>query len=224
MLPLLCLPGIEGNRHIWDPTIALISARECRSKNLPGEGSDLHEIARLVLDEVIWPRFWVAGLSLGGLVGRAMAEVAPERIEGLVMIGCLPSRELLPKVVQLSPRALGLLPASILRRAYARRILRRMMTEGIPVVDAKALCADLPDKASYIRRLKAVEKWGLSSEIDPPALLLRGASEREAPWSLEQAQEELVGVQVETIGGSHRAPWTHPEEMARRIGLFIEGR
>ena len=122
---------------------------------------------------------------------------------------------------------LSLLPKGTFSALYQRRINRRLVQEGVDEQGARELCKRLPMKEVYLQRLGAIQRWGLSPEITVPSLLLRGADEREAPWSLDQARQALPGVLVEEVPGGHRAPWTHPQALAARIAGFmaeVEGR
>lgn len=220
-LPLLFLPGVEGEPEIWRQVMEHLGPREARAMELP-RGEDLHALASQIHAQISWTRYGVVGLSLGGLVGRALAELQDGAVAGLIMVGTLPARAFLPRHIGLASQGLHWVPARAVRHLYRRRIYGRLMAEGVPAQDAVSLSSRLPEKDCYIERLRMVESWGLGSQVSVPALLLRGREEVEAPWTLEQAQQALPGVSVEAIAGGHRAPWTSPGPLARRIEAFMD--
>ncbi|WP_449061068.1 alpha/beta fold hydrolase [Planomonospora algeriensis] len=101
MTPIVFVHGIRVSATMWDPVRSRLD-RPSAAVDLPGHGSrrgepfTMEAAARAVADGiegVAGPggRAVVAGLSLGGYVGIAAAERFPDRVAGLVAMGCTAS-------------------------------------------------------------------------------------------------------------------------------------
>jgi pimeloyl-ACP methyl ester carboxylesterase len=218
-LPLVLLPGVEGDAGIFEPLAPLARRRELIALDLPARGDTLAAIAAALLPQIAAPRFAIFGLSLGGLVGRALLSQAPGRVAGLITLNTLPDRSLLPAGVARAPAVLGLLPAGVFSRVYRRRIARRHLEEGLPAALSVQLLDRLPGRDTLIERLRAIDRWGLDPVVSAPHLVLRAQVDTEAPWTLGEAQAAHPRARVMTVPGGHRAPATHPGPL---VGLLAE--
>jgi pimeloyl-[acyl-carrier protein] methyl ester esterase len=98
MLPLVLLHGWGVNHAIWQPLLARLPAElPVVCLDLPGFGlaqncPEPYELAAVVeqLAAQITTPVVIAGWSLGGLVGVALAQRYPERIKGLALIASSP--------------------------------------------------------------------------------------------------------------------------------------
>lgn len=91
--PLLLIPGTLCDERLWAPQIeALGEQAEIRVPHLDAS-DDLEALARDILDQAPWPRFSVAGLSMGGILALALMRLAPERIERLALLDTNPFAE-----------------------------------------------------------------------------------------------------------------------------------
>jgi pimeloyl-ACP methyl ester carboxylesterase len=94
-LPIILLHGIRVSRTMWQPVLDRLS-RPAYAVDLPGHGPRRDE--RFTIDTAVTAvaqaideaggRALVAGHSMGGYVGIAAAERLPDRVAGLVAIGC----------------------------------------------------------------------------------------------------------------------------------------
>ncbi|MFC4058187.1 alpha/beta fold hydrolase [Planomonospora corallina] len=101
MVPIVFVHGIRVSATMWGPVTALVD-RPSAAVDLPGHGSrrgerfTMEAAASAVAEAIdgLGGRAVVAGLSLGGYVGIATAGRFPERVAGLVAMGCtaLPGR------------------------------------------------------------------------------------------------------------------------------------
>ena len=71
----MLLPGIDGQVMVWDRVIKVVTDREVWATGLPR--GDLQVAAELLLKQVSVNEFFIGGVSYGGLVARAAAELAP---------------------------------------------------------------------------------------------------------------------------------------------------
>jgi pimeloyl-ACP methyl ester carboxylesterase len=98
-LPIVLLHGIRVSRTMWRPVEDRLD-HPSYAVDLPGHGTRRGE--RFTLDaatqavadaiDAVGGRALVAGLSMGGYVAIAAAERFPERVAGLVAIGCTAHR------------------------------------------------------------------------------------------------------------------------------------
>ena len=84
-IPLLLLPGLLCDRHLWRPQIEALADRvEPLVADLTRDDS-FAAMARRVLGEAP-PRFALAGLSMGGYVAQEIIRQAPERVLKLALL------------------------------------------------------------------------------------------------------------------------------------------
>ncbi|WP_436760504.1 alpha/beta fold hydrolase [Streptosporangium sp. V21-05] len=98
VLPVVLIHGIRLSATMWDPVVSHLSrlGRPATAVDLPGHGTregepfTMDAATSAVADAVdaLGGRALVAGLSLGGYVGIAVAERFPRRVAGLAAIGC----------------------------------------------------------------------------------------------------------------------------------------
>jgi pimeloyl-ACP methyl ester carboxylesterase len=221
-LPLFLLPGIEGDGRCFVALAALGDRRPTFAFDLPSSSDGgLPALAAGLLSRIRAPRFAVFGLSFGGLVARAMAERAPERVAGLVTLGTLPARRHLPLAVERQAQRLAWVPEAVFRVAYRRRIAHRMTEEGVASVWREPLLDDLPSRDTLRGRLWAIRGWALGPPPPVPTLWLRGQLDREAPGTVADAQRDLPLAGAETVQGGHRAQLTHPAPLRELIEHFL---
>lgn len=218
-LPLLLLPGIEGDARLFARLEPLSARRTLLALDLPRAGPTLADHAAQLLVRVEAPRFFVFGQSLGGLLGRALLAAAPHRVAGLLTFGTLPRRAALPAAVARAPLWLARLPHPLFSALYRRRIARLHAEEGLPAELSAALLDNLPTRDTLLARLRALAAWGLPDRVEAPHLIVRGQVDHEAPWTLAEAQAAHPAARVHTLPGGHRAPATHPGPL---ISLLTE--
>lgn len=205
---VVLVPGIEGAGDTFAPLQPLSQRVPLWTLDLPATGT-VHALGRSLVDALPPGRHLVVGASFGGLVARCAAEQAPSRVGVLAGIGALPRPLARPARLRVQARALEALPDALARRLYRRRISRRLEEEGVTVERAAAHLRHLPSPPVLAGRLRAVAGWRPSTPPPVPTWWLVGQTDREAPWSLQQAAAALPGAEVETIPGGHR-PWlTH---------------
>lgn len=219
-LPLLLLPGIEGDARAWSRLEALGADRVAEAWDLPG-GASVPELAAALLADCPWPRLHLVGASLGGLVAWEASLQAPGRIASLCTLGSLPSPRFRPRRIATAAVALRRLPPGLVRRRYRARIRARHDEEGVPAELSALLLAALPAPEVLADRLQAVARWNPVGPPPVPTLWLRGQVDHEAPWTVAEASVALPAAAVETVPGGHRAMLTHPQALAAVIRHFL---
>lgn len=224
----MLLPGIEGDARAFARQLPLCKERTVLALDLPRGMDRLDAMAArtlAMLDLMGAPkRFALVGLSLGGLIGRAVVAQSPDRVAALVTLGSLPSPLVIPESVRRGRLGGAVMPGMMFDMLYGVRFRRHLAEEGVDPLLIEQLVADLPDKTEVMRRLDAVLSWGLPDEIVAPTLYLLGQVDAEAPWTLADVMRLLPGVTVGVVPGGHRAPLTHPQAFHTAILTFLEGR
>jgi len=215
------LPGIEGDARCFARQLPLAARRAVVAFDLPGvDADDLPDLARLLEPDLPPGPLLLVGASLGGLLGRALAAAWPRRVRGLVTIGSLPDRSLLPGRLGPLGTLSGRLPPAVFATLYRRRIAGRLSEEGVDDAVAHGLLAGLPSAACHRSRLAAISAWGLPPGCPVPTLSLRGQVDREAPWRGADVARTLPESGFETVPGGHRCYLTHPQPLHGVLEAF----
>jgi pimeloyl-ACP methyl ester carboxylesterase len=80
------LHALPFDERLWQPQLAALAGHEVHAPRLYDLGSSMDEWALGVLQEVPG-QLVVVGASMGGYCGGAIARLAPERLQGLVLTG-----------------------------------------------------------------------------------------------------------------------------------------
>ncbi|MBB2909859.1 pimeloyl-ACP methyl ester carboxylesterase [Streptosporangium becharense] len=178
MLPLVLVHGVRVSATMWNPVVPHLG-RPTAAVDLPGHGTRKGEpftmgtAASAVADAIdrLGGRAIVAGLSLGGYVGIAAAERFPDRVAGLVAMGCTTRA---PRTGASGPEHGDTRPAP--GRSRLRAVRRPSWADGYRI--AASLAARNPSfadrlSAYALRRLfpgpvgEAFVAGGLSCEVLP---------------------------------------------------------
>ena len=215
---LLLLPGIEGDRSIFDMVPDMVDAWELVPIDLPAKGTQIEDWATAVLSRPELPhRFALLGASLGGLIAWHMAYRAPDRVNALVAVGTLPGPRHRPRSVKPAAAAMAWLPSGLLRRLRTARLGHLLEAEGAD----REIAQEIHDVGTWGDRLSAVAAWRGCPAPSCPVLWLRGQSDREAPWTPAQAETALPWADVRVVPGGHW-PWiTHPVPFWEMVGSWL---
>ncbi|MFI6508389.1 alpha/beta fold hydrolase [Streptosporangium sp. NPDC050855] len=182
VLPIVLVHGVRVSATMWDPVISRLD-RPTTAPDLPGHGTRRGEpftmdaAVSAVADAVdaVGGRALVAGLSLGGYVGIAAAGRLPERVAGLVAMGCTARNPATARLYRFAaslaardPALADRLGALALRRllpgpAGEAAVAGGLSSEVLPqVVDAVSGHDQLAALASYPGRV-----WLVNGARDP---------------------------------------------------------
>lgn len=230
--PILLVHGGMGNAADWAPLIARLAAhRTVFAVDRPGHGLatafeyrgvDLWRHAatflREVLDALALERVDVAGCSMGGLFGVALAEAHPERVRSLALVGAPAGaqRALPSKIGTLAWPIAGSLVTTMIRRSTAAST--RSFWDGLIVAHPERLSDQLLEFVALAARRNA-EGW---HSIVREGATIRGIR----PRYLLAAHVARLTVPVAFVWGEHDA-FTAPEAgrqlaaVTRQPGPFI---
>ncbi|MFI7533047.1 alpha/beta fold hydrolase [Streptosporangium sp. NPDC049376] len=142
MRPIVFLHGIRVSATMWDPVIDHLD-RPAKAVDLPGHGTRAGEpfsmddavSAVSAAIDALGGRAVVAGLSLGGYVGMATAERFPDKVAGLVAMGCTSRSQSMLGVYRFAARLAARNPAR------ANRISEYGFRRLLPAPSAAAMVA-----------------------------------------------------------------------------------
>lgn len=241
--PVVLLHARPTDRTMWDAHLPLLAAAGVRAiaLDLPGHGeatvSDRREVAPWsdvldTLDHLAADRFVLAGNSLGALVALQTAVTAPQRVEGLVLIGYRPhDQPASPRLdaaweAERTALATGDLDTAVKAgveawtsavateevRTHAARMLRRQLTEQLAHGEPPQAADPLGTGPATLRRLRGV-----------PALV--GVGEHDMP-DFREGGEGLVrdldaGGLTIISGAGHLAPLEQPAAFCELLLDFV---
>ncbi|MEI7430524.1 MAG: pimeloyl-ACP methyl ester esterase BioH [Betaproteobacteria bacterium] len=237
---LALIHGWGIGQAAWQPLAEALAPFCCvHYVNLPGYGStpasqaSFQDTAQAML-EALPEGSILCGWSLGGLLALQAAILAPQRINGLILIGASPSftqhdnwlHAQTPALLETFTAAVSQDPATTLQRFIA------LLNQG----DAKARSAiralaqalattPLPDTASLVQGLGWLRDIDLRDQLAGltiPALLIHGENDPLMPLAAAQwLQQTLNTSQLEIIPGAAHAPFINaPERIAKLIGDY----
>ena len=240
---LVMLHGWGMNSSVWSD-FAHELARICRVTliDLPGHGhSPFHGQQALTgwaeaCLAVAPPRAVWLGWSLGSMVALQAAQIAPERVAGLMLVAGMPKfvqdedwpHAMAPGTLDLFIQALGEDHSKALERFLALQMLGSdLMQETLR--DLKRRLRERPDPhpqalETGLDLLKSADLRPTLGELACPTAWLYGDRDTLAPaQASEQLQAWLPQVSTEIIHGAAHTPFlSHPNETHRAVSRFLE--
>lgn len=244
---VLVLHGWGMNSQVWQPVReALCAGSRVTFVDLPGHGRSGGELGSLAETvALLLPlleqnasgsdhsgKTVIIGWSLGGLLAQALAQAAPDKVAGLVLIAST------PKFVQsdtwehaLSEQVLAGF-AENLQKDYAATVKRFFALQFMGVRSepgaVKALQESIMQQPATVASLQA----GLeilrtadftATPVSLPALWLLGRLDKLIPVSLQQGLHDMGYAQTTVLRQCAHVPFvTHPEDFMASITPFLE--
>lgn len=196
-LPLVLCPGLLCDAALWAPQVAaLADVADIWIPDLTRQ-STLAEMGATVLREAPWPRFALAGLSMGGYVALEAFTQAPRRVTRLALLDTRAASETpadqarraqLVALVQ-QERGFAALTRQLLPlMVHASRLGDRELTDGIRDMATRVgLEAYARQQAAIVSRRDF--RPGLR-HVDVPTLVLCGRDDQITPLA---CSEEMAG-------------------------------
>lgn len=186
--------------------------------------ADLHAVLS-ALAERRRPRTLV-GHSYGGNVALALAQRAPELVDGVITYETpLSWREWWPgDSAGANAVTLQADPALAAER-FMRRLIGDERWERLPASTRDARCREGPAMVGELLDLRARPAWQ-GTEIEVPVMAMHGElGHPHHRRAAEAITAEIVGAELYVLpGGRHPGPNTHPDRVAAMIHDFVERR
>jgi pimeloyl-ACP methyl ester carboxylesterase len=234
--PLVLLPGMNCSPRLWQPVLDAPGLVEPRTGGLPEviqpplRGRSLDDCVDRLLAQLP-PRFSLVGLSLGAIVGLALARRAPERVARLALLAVNPRP---PRPEQQdawasqrrelagggTARALQeqLLPVLVAPRHRTRDLDEVLLAMADEVGEAAL------DDQLAIQQSRRDERPALS-RLRLPVLLVAGAEDALVPVERhEEVRDAVPGAHLEVLDGvGHLSTLEAPEAVAAALSGWLAG-
>lgn len=232
-LPLVLCPGLLCDAALWAPQLtALAGVADIWIPDLTRQDS-MAAMGEAVLREAPWPRFALAGLSMGGYVALEAFVQAPRRITRLAL---------------LDTRARPEAPADRARRAQFVELVQRergfatLTRQMLPLMVHRSRLADreLVDGIADMARRVGVEAYARQQaaivsrrdyrpalrHVDVPTLVLCGREDELTPLDCsEEMAAAIPGARLLVLPEcGHMATLERPDEVNRALGAWLAAR
>lgn len=232
--PLVLLAPFPFDSRVWAEVVDHLDGRAI-TVDPPGFGgsqalddASLEAYARGVLaalDEHGVGTFTPVGNSMGGYVAMALAELAPERLAGIGLVGTKASADAdEPRQTRLdmAEKAEAGTPASELVGPSIEKVLGAHTRESNPqlVDQVGAWLATAPAAGiAWAQRAMAARPDRLDAlrALDVPAVVLHGRDDALMTASDHAALADALGVQVQQLECGHLLPLEAPEAVAEAL-------
>ena len=219
------LHALPFDGRIWEPQLDAFPGHELHAPTLYGLGSSFDEWGLGVL-QAVPGRFVAVGASMGGYTAAAIARLAPERLEGIVLAGSRADAD---------PPERGPLRAEWIRIAEEQggeglwqAAARNFFAAGTPpeVVERAHRIAAEQDRAGLVRAITAIRDRPDSTEAVTSGLPLLVVGGDADPLIPPEVGEELAAAspnaRAEVLEGCGHLPnMERPEEFNRILDTFL---
>ncbi|MFI5801908.1 alpha/beta fold hydrolase [Streptomyces sp. NPDC051561] len=184
-LPVVFVHGTRVSRTMWQPVMEIVGEhREVGAPDLPGHGSRRGE--RFTMDgavdavaaavDELGGRALLVGLSLGGYASLAAAARHPERVAGVLAIGCTAvPRGPLVTVYRLMARLAGRYPEAG-NRLSARSFRRMLPVPAAEAMGAGGLSCEVV--AEVVEAIVAMDPLAAVAAYPGPIWLANGSTDQ----------------------------------------------
>lgn len=238
--PLVVLShALALDRHMWDALTARLATHctvvrydhrghgQGASPEAPYTIDDLADDAASVIRSVSSRPVVFAGLSLGGMVGQALAARHPALLRGLAVINSAP---------HYADRTLWDARIEAVRRsgmpAVADASLDRWLTQAFRQSPAGQAVAERlrqsllgTDTLGYVRACEAIAAMDLrpgNRRIHTPTLVVAGRHDLATPLAQSQAiAADIAGARIAEVEAAHISAAECPDELARVLGDWV---
>ena len=257
--PLVFIGGTGGTGAYWAPLAKELSGFRCLMMDRPGWGLSsevdysryefktmVTDVLRGVLDALHLDKVSLIGASIGNLWALRLAQMEPDRVDRIALLGGSPNREIpVPKFVKLLASPLGKLMVSLPMRQKMLVSQLRAIGHG-PSVDAGKMDDFLPWRLSLsnestslvsernmIRVLLGNDGFrpGLTlddsdlAQIKAPTLMIYGTADSTGDAAIWQRfVDQLPQGELKVLDGLGHMPWwDDPQLVGREVATFLKG-
>ncbi|MDP1731581.1 MAG: alpha/beta fold hydrolase [Devosia sp.] len=239
--PLLLLAGIASDGASWGPLLPLLQAR-FRLILIDNRGSgrsrcegdiaveDMVDDCAALLDHLGIAQAFVAGHSMGGMLGQRLAARHPERVKALVT---MTTSDRIGAKERVLFQDLAKLYFEMQPQTWFRLLFQWLFSEPFfqseenvaVAAEASAAYVFRQSPEDFLRQVKALEKL---PEANPKAIqcpvlaIAAGADLLIPPAAVERGHKGIADVRMVTIADvGHSVHWEAPEAVARAIVEFL---
>ncbi len=220
--PLVLLHSLGTHSAMWRPQERSFADRRLLLLDWPGHGgstlppadrpitiASLCDDALAVLDAFGWKRADVLGLSLGGMIGLALAAHHPDRVRRLVASNCaarIADPTLLQQRLQRLPGTGLAAIADDVLAGWFSPACQRERPELVALARRWLLAGSAEGYSRTARAVIAADLRPVLGRIACPVTLIAGSCDRPTPpaWQHEIA-EAIAGARVHEIPAAHLA-------------------
>lgn len=232
-VPLVLLPGLLCDRDVWAPFLDTHGDERASLVADYGLANSLTAMAQGVLERAPWPRFAVAGHSMGGRVALEILRLAPQRLAGLALLDT-------------GIHALAAGEQGEQEKAGRYRLLNIAQTQGMEamardwvqgMIHRRFLGGELEDRVVAMLARKTPEVFeaqiqallgrpdpaALLDQIQVPTLVACGEDDQWSPWTQHQHIAALIpGAMLEAYpDAGHMAPMETPAEVNSSLQRWL---
>lgn len=232
-LPLVLCPGLLCDEALWAPQVdALAGVADIWIPDLTRQET-IGAMGETVLREAPWPRFALAGLSMGGYVALEAFVRAPRRITQLALLDTRArpeapaDRERRAQFVELVRRERGF---ATLTRQMLPLMVHRSRLGDRPLVEGIAAMARRVGVDAYARQQAAIvsrrDFRPALRHVDVPTLVLCGREDELTPLDCsEEMAAAIPGARLVVLPGcGHMATLERPDEVNDALRAWLAAR
>jgi 3-oxoadipate enol-lactonase len=233
--------GLGCDHMMWDALANRLSARHrvivydhrnhgsSELINAPCTADDLADDAQAMLAELgTGPVVWL-GLSLGGIVGQALALLQPGQVQALILTNTTsdygeaarPGWQ--QRITDITRDGLAAVADVTMTRWFTPGFMER---QGATVARARErlITTDPRGYIACIHVLLNLDTTARLGEIKVPTLVMTGAQDQGTPVAMaEVIQRAIAGATLEVIpDAAHLSVAEQPEDYARRVEAFLQ--
>ncbi|TLF50545.1 alpha/beta fold hydrolase [Halomonas urmiana] len=228
---LVLIPGTLCDERLWAPQIEALSSQAEILVPRIDSCDDLDALARDILRQVPWPRFNLAGLSMGGILALSILRQAPDRVARLALLNTNPFAEAPERQAQriddiAQAEAMGL-------ARYAREVLAPLYpAEGAPAdlahTELVVAMAERGGVETFRRQSLALrdrpDGSAALAAITQPTLVLCGDGDRLCPPARHTyLAEHIPDAELMILEGvGHLSTLQAPEAVSEALARWLD--
>jgi pimeloyl-ACP methyl ester carboxylesterase len=217
--PVFLVPALGLDGRSFAPLAPLAADRRVVFWNPPNDlpmSPGLDALAAAAIehaDRAGMPRrFVLGGSSLGAVISLAAALASPERVAGLVLVGCTASWDELGAPMRMASLLHPLIPRRVYHKAMAHILVPGRVEPGSrgEALRAQILRRTKRYATGVVAALKGAGKFDLRprlGDVRAPTLIVHSLGDRVAPHAATKSLTKIPNAKLVTIDGWSHVPY-----------------